>query len=314
MKGMSDTTYLLDESYLERGLIALAKAGKAGRPTAGGYGHIGAAVISAYALARDHGLDSEAQTWLKRCIDRLIARHATWFESDSALGSETTIDRVVDSLARSASSPSQMGHEIIYGTLGLRALVERPDLVRDEVVSGLTSLVTASSGDPPATDEPADDAPSGAHGPRVLARFACTEAGAWEEPAFFVQMVPGHIMTHAQAIISLHRLGLEDVAVTAYPAFARHVTNVRRRRLLPTNGLQRASSAPDPTSDAFWRLVHESDGWRGSHTFKFAYQFTDVLRLLPLELQTSFSRRLAFLLADNNLVKDQEWAAGHRVW
>ena len=67
---------MIDDHYLEAGLIALSRVGE----SHWNEGHTGAAVIAAYYFAREQHLDDAAVAALARQINRLIAKHEDLFE------------------------------------------------------------------------------------------------------------------------------------------------------------------------------------------------------------------------------------------
>lgn len=127
----------LPSKYEELGLAALVRAGEARNWFTG---HFGAALIAGGALLRDPAMPGEA---IVPVLDRLVAKLPDWFrplEDLGDLGTPTSLDDLVTSLAERIGTARTSGHPTIYAVAGLRALARAPERVTTRIVDGLVAL------------------------------------------------------------------------------------------------------------------------------------------------------------------------------
>ncbi|WLR50800.1 hypothetical protein LC040_16290 [Bacillus tianshenii] len=129
---------MIDQSYLEKGLTALAHAGTKSVFS----GHYGAAFLAAYFMNESHDLPSYVQEGLVRNCEQIEQSHSEFFQLfEQATASKDLVDKLVRSIDLNLAQLRSSGHGVILGVLALKALLERPELCTEKIVEGITLLV-----------------------------------------------------------------------------------------------------------------------------------------------------------------------------
>lgn len=144
----------LDDSYLEKGLNALARAHHMSSMA----GHLGASFIAGYFVGEQRpNLHPEVYKGIKDDLGRVIHGGSVFGKkmskksklADSELfepfpkqkSDETLIDGIAEVLEKGIDKPRQSGHNVIFASLAIRALKEYPEFATPAVVDGILKLM-----------------------------------------------------------------------------------------------------------------------------------------------------------------------------
>lgn len=208
----------LDDSYLEKGLIGMARS-------KGWFNaHLGAAVLAGYYMCKENNLSNGTMAGIKKQLDALIHIHQAQFtpfprmEADKSL-----IEDVPAALAPAVEGGLRAhGHAVIYTALSTRALRDVPHMA----VPPLIKQLCAHSGEI-AKKKPAQ--------PKVRSEYADTQAMI---EALFNSLVrfklllgrptvsrPNftHMTTHTEALMTLELLGYSELAKTGQLGQQAHI-------------------------------------------------------------------------------------------
>lgn len=150
---------MIDFAYLPKGLNALARAHAMG-PMAG---HLGAAVVAGYLVGEQRpALAPEVAAGIEGDLGRVMGGESVFGKrmskasklSDTELFAPLPesapdpglIDAIAEALARSLGAPRQSGHNVIFGSLALRALRGHPELCTAPRVDGICKLLRLFEG------------------------------------------------------------------------------------------------------------------------------------------------------------------------
>ncbi len=280
----------MDRIYLEHGLTALSRASK----TDPNHGHWGAAVLAAYYFSHENQLRGLVARAHRAQVDELIRTFAPYFEklpkssSDPALANELTT-----SLARNIGQLRAIGHNVIFATLALKALRDEPSLCTRPVVDGILALIHSYDEDGPGSNFPGwsdseiealmanpGEAPPEWSDPLCLAKHALS--CLLEVETIFRGAhagVVGHVLTHADALTELSRLGEHELARRGHTAYLVHAT-IATRIILPGSGSSPRSPARHGVlTDDYWRQsLKGRSNWSYGHKFKYPYSFFRLAR------------------------------------
>ena len=298
---------VLDQSYLEAGLLALSRVGDRHWNT----GHYGAAVIAAYYFAHEQGLDEAASMALARQLDRLIARHDDLFlPAGLDRDDDADLAPIVRALDRNIGQLRAIGHNVIFASLALKALRQLPQLATRAAIDGLTTLLAQFDDYGPGRPfygwedptqvriETVDDIPV-YRDEATIARTALDAFAAIEKIyPFLHQGIVGHLLTHAHALIELARLGYTDIAGKGHDA---HRLYIKLSRNPPDEGEpipKRDDPEFSPSGAAYWQRDLEGNReWLVGHVFKYTYSFYDLIRHIDDDAERRrFHQQLAYVL------------------
>ncbi len=317
---------MLPADYLYRGLCALARAPEAGTMA----GHLGAASIAGYYLVREWLNQKPLVEAIRRELDRLEAGEETiWFNprrvgfgvrelyapfpSSPPVGNATA--RLTRALWTSVDALRQSGHNVIFGSLALRALGDYPEFAREPIVAGIERLLEmfadAAPGRgyygrergwnrPPGVPVAPEEVIPPYGSPRAAARatlgILITHAGQRRRGygGLF------HLLTHARALLDLEDIGARELARAELP---NHRFHVRLWLGLPRvddelGRLERATESPD--TPVYWERHTRSVQWSGwlTHRLKVLYAFAAIRRLESDPQRRQAARHaLGYLLA-----------------
>jgi len=209
---------------LTMGLDALARA------HAGdwfGDGHRGAAVLSAAFLCSEQPVEPEAAAIMSGMIRQHWHGRPVFRPFPSEVPDAGLIERVAAALDAGAAHYRQVGHNVIFGALALKALHRVPEACTPSRVEGIVRLLD-SFGPPEKFVEPADAPEMPAAEPAAVADFVlrefprCTSAFDGHGQGW-----SGHLLTFGGAIIDLIEQGYGEIARHAMPAFAQYIARIR---------------------------------------------------------------------------------------
>lgn len=291
-------------SYLELGLIALGRGGQ----TNWFNGHFGAALLAAYYMNQEQGLPAHVQEGLIRTCENYRASHADWFipyENETA--DPELLDQVISGLRANTQRLSSSGHGLALGVLGLKALLDRPDLCTPGIIDGIVKMLNLTSQDRPnryfgiadyftVTPKQVTDIPVYQNATdMVRAAFAPLQVvvpnGYFQEQHYFFTGEAEHALTHAHAILELERLGYFDLAQQA-------MINHRIQVYLNTRQPEevKANAIEQPTFSS----IFSEDYWAGTygdpHAIKVPYAALPLLKYLPEAERTEAERNTCKIL------------------
>ena len=123
----------LDESYLEKGLIGMARS-------KGWFNaHLGAAVLAGYYMCKENKLSDGTVAGIKKQLDALVQIHKTQFSPFPKLEADKSlIEDVPTALAPAVKGGLRAhGHAVIYTALSTRALRDVPHMSVPPIINRL---------------------------------------------------------------------------------------------------------------------------------------------------------------------------------
>lgn len=265
---------MLENEYLWRGLDAI---GRAHETDYFADGHRGAAIIAAYFLCRE----VEAEDGVGDIIRAMIDEHWTHTDLCRPFPAETPepdlVHRITDTLERSMDGLRQVGHNVIFPSLALKAFRQLPEAVTPSRVSGVCRLIEAFTDVEDIQLGQSDDIPDlgalPAAAELILSEFLTT-IDAFDGRG---QGWSGHLLTYGRALLDLRQLGYEALAQTAEHAFKIYV---KRLRMGPLETDQPRPEHPAsrlrPHQYAYWERRRNQPVGIG-HVFKYPYGFCGLM-------------------------------------
>lgn len=144
----------LDDAYLLRGLNALARAHHMSAMA----GHLGASLVAGYFIGKQRpGLDPEVYKGIEGDLDRVMGGESVFGSkmtknskiADSELfasfpqekSNESLIDGIAETLAKNIQVTRESGHNVIFASIAIHALKERPEFATPSIVDGIRKLI-----------------------------------------------------------------------------------------------------------------------------------------------------------------------------
>ncbi|NKB72196.1 MAG: hypothetical protein GKR89_34390 [Candidatus Latescibacteria bacterium] len=291
---------MLADSYLTRGITALAKAGS----TKSMVGHPGAAVVAAYFFSREHQLDKRALAGLKGAVDTIIADGGkTWaptLDDQGALFSpfpkeqadEALLLDIAAALEGKITRLRESGHCTIFAALALRGLRHKPDLITPSIVAGICNLISLFNDNPGQGYYGAEKGwlrglpvdPAQHLSPyQTLEDVVDTAFGELLGHDKIKRKGYGshlHLITHTGALIDLAEMGYTDLAQQGFEA---HQTHIMLLRSLPPDldaegNSQRIQHRDlDPLTHAYWDVFQTDENRIRDHECKVNYAFFRII-------------------------------------
>ncbi|MCC9607903.1 hypothetical protein LOC68_02760 [Blastopirellula sp. JC732] len=295
---------MIDFRYLQSGVAALARAHRGGTMA----GHLGAAVVAGYFYGEDHAdLPDEVYQGIEGELDRVIAgEESIWWNVKQAgiepadlfapLEQEEAtpegIDSIADALAKNVGQLRQSGHNVIFASIGIRALQDHPDFATPQTIVGIRKLTEGFQkanagrgyfgkekgwliGDQVKVPDDVKFAPYGSIQEMVSVTIDEMIATAPIKKQGFGGL--WHIVNHAAAIAELNRFGYKKLAQQALPA---HHNHIELWRSLPDVSSELGAvekATEDPRRTAYWQGMLKRDEARLTHRIKTLYGY-GVLR------------------------------------
>ncbi|RMG35604.1 MAG: hypothetical protein D6725_12235 [Planctomycetota bacterium] len=285
--------------YLEKGVWGLANAHRAG-PLAG---HLGAALLAGYFLGEDHG-DWPAGVFagIQSELDRILrGEEAIWFNPRQAgltvgdlfkplAGGRPVRDadrQIAAALRTSMDRLRQSGHNVIFGSLAIRAVQDHPDLATPRAIDGLVRLMRQF-----ATQRQGRGYYGKAKGWKYGHEVQLTDSQTvhyrdlsdmlrrtLDETARMAGVHRRgfgglwHLINHAAGLLELHRRGFRDLAELGRTAHARHLALLRTLPDVSAEFGAYTAAAHDPRDPAYWKDMLKRDEARLTHRIKTLYGF-----------------------------------------
>ncbi|PQO44267.1 hypothetical protein [Blastopirellula marina] len=296
---------MIDFQYLQTGITGLARAHKAGTMA----GHLGAAVIAGYFYGEDHGdLPEGVYRGVEGELKRTIAGEEAIWWNVKQVGIEPAdlfqplpkedpapdeIDTIADALAKNVAQLRQSGHNIIFASIGIRALQDHPDFATPEAIAGIRKLTEGFqkthggrgyygkekgwlTSDQVTVAADAAFAPYASIQDMVNVTIDELIATAAVKKQGFGGLF--HIINHAAAITEIDRFGYKPLARQALPAHHRHI---ELWRTLPDvadelGAVEKATE--DPQHAEYWQGMLKRDQARLTHRIKTLYGYGTIRR------------------------------------
>jgi len=301
---------MIDSGYLAAGLNAMARAYRV-NPMAG---HLGAAVVAGCFIAEQHpDLDAEVCRGIQGELDRIVRGESVFSPKENAairapqmfepFAEETTdgslIAGIADALDANIEETRESGHNVIFASIAIRALRERPDLTTPSVVEGICKLIAGFNGASPGSgyygkeegrrngrdvSVPKDDS-----FPPYVDLAGMANAVVDELVRHAPERREGfgglwHIINHGAALAELARHGHAGLAVKGLPSHHHHV---QLWRTLPNVADELGPETPaphDPRTAAFWRSGSiRRERAHLTHRIKTLYGFDALMELVDDE-------------------------------
>lgn len=144
----------IDEAYLVKGLNAMARAHRMSAMA----GHLGASLVAGYFVGKQRpNLDPEVYKGIEGDLDRVMAGESVFGSkmaknpklADSELfeafpkqkPNESLIDGIAEALAKNIQTPRESGHNVIFASIAIHALKERPEFATPSIIDGIRKLI-----------------------------------------------------------------------------------------------------------------------------------------------------------------------------
>lgn len=296
---------LLD-SYLELGVVGMARAGASGWFG----GHYGAALLAGYYMNQEHDLPEHVKEGIERTCEAYRELKPEWFVplDQEEQADPSLLQHVIDGLRNNVKQLRTSGHGLALGVMALKALRQRPDLIRPSVVDGLVTLLQKTTEDRPNRywgipnyfEITVED---------VKAEVASYDTTLEMTKRIFDELetiVPGrtiegihyffageveHNVTHGHALTDLERFGYHDLVQAG---MANHRIQMYLDRQMPEFVLEDEVREPAFTeifSPAYWEKTYTDP-----HALKVPYAALDLLKRLPAEERPAAERSVCKLL------------------
>jgi hypothetical protein len=267
---------MLDERYLTHGLNALCRAHETDYFADG---HRGAAIVSAYYLCQENGVEDGVPEILQGMIDEHWTHTPLCQPFPDESPNPALLSAVLETMEQNMAGLRQVGHNVIFPSLALRVFRDVPEAATPSRVAGLCRLIECFSAvdDITVTDE--DDIPRLGTSEQV-AELALEELlGTMEAFIGRGQGWSGHLLTYCRALLDLRKMGYDRVATAAEGGFRVYL---KRIRMGPADGDRVFKEHPDiplrPLERAYWERRRQGSPALG-HLFKYPYGFYGLMEL-----------------------------------
>jgi hypothetical protein len=313
--------------YLERGIAGLGRAHLAGSMS----GHLGSALLAGYFLGEMMpDLDPAVSFAIERDLERVLAGEETvWFdpaktgvtvdglfavEVDTGRAGAGAVKRLAAALEPNLCRLRQSGHNVIFASLAMRALVGHPDLATEARVDGAAKLLSAFDTQGPGRGylgkgrgwvSPKTTAEEDGH---ELPAYQDLEAMAVATFDLVIETAGErrrgygdhfHLIDHAAALVDLADCGFPDLAGKGIAAHREHFARLKALPVLDGELGKLVKSEIDPFSPDYWTR-RESVQWEAwlTHRIKCLYGFVVVSRLVEDDKKREAARdALRYLMA-----------------
>ncbi len=296
-----DFQEMVDFSYMQSGLAGLSRAHRGG----GMAGHLGGALLAGYFFSElKSDLDPGVYLGIERDLERVMrGEEDFWFDPKKkgitipelfeplpkgGTVSKTAKKDVAEALRQSIAKTRQSGHNVIFGSLAIRALDSHPELATDGVADGLIKLLATFTTVGPGKGyrgvvegwKQGDFAGDGAHGYDSIDAMAEATldyliAHAHEHRQGFGG--PFHLIDHAAGLIDLSQCGIHDLAEEGLPAHRQHLRLLEQLPVLDEELGALKKSDKTPFDPAYW-AKRKSEQWSAdlTHRIKVLYGYEIV--------------------------------------
>jgi hypothetical protein len=189
------------------------------------------------------------------------------------------LDRLVSALDANIDRLRQVGHNVIFPSLALKAFQDLPEAITASRVDGVCKLIESFDTAEDITLDEGDEIPDVAEPERgaefILAEFLrTTEAFTGRGQGW-----SGHMLTYGRALIDLDLLGYAELATKGRHAFKLYVKRTRMGPLGTDKPRpEHPASQLRPLESAYWEKRKHQDVAIG-HCFKYPYGFYGLMAL-----------------------------------
>jgi hypothetical protein len=263
---------MIATQYLERGLDALARAH--GRDSYFADGHRAGAVIAAYFMCHEQRFSPAADAAVVEWLDSHLEHDDLFATAPVEDDRLACVAPISEALRESGPVLREVGHNVIFASLALKAFRALPAAATQGRVSGIAALTRRFEPMAEVAEVVAPDVPS-VESDRSFARFVCVEfLDCLERFSGFGQGWAGHMLTIARALIDLVDLGKPELARICHPAFCDYVALARRgpgpdARLIA----EHVRSLVSPRDADYWTRRPFGLG----HALKYPYAFYGLI-------------------------------------
>lgn len=261
---------MLDTRYLQYGLDAISRAHQTNYFTDG---HRGAAIIAAYFFCQEYEVEQGVPNILRSLIDEQWVDTPLCEPFPREKRYVTGVERILEALEQSMDYLRQVGHNVIFPTMALKAFQQLPEMVTPSRVRGICKLIEAfTASEPFVLDQ--DDAGVDFISAEATAEFILAELlrtiVAFEGRG---QGWSGHLLTYGRALLDLRELGYIKAAKLGEYGFNLYIQRLRMGPL--------ESDKPRPEHAPSLLRPHQQDYWEGrrgqslslGHSIKYPYGF-----------------------------------------
>jgi hypothetical protein len=240
-------------------------------------GHLAASVIAGWYLCHENSLAEETQNLVKNRIDDELREDGIFRPAPDEPPDSALREKLLNTLSSGIGDLREIGHNIIFGAMALKAFRDCPDAITPFRVDGICRLIEDFATTQNVTLEDDDGVP-GIEDENALIEFIFSEyLRSVSLYAGFGQGWAGHLLTVGHAVIELSRLGYPNLAVPAHTAYRMYIKTMRRGpketdRRIPDH----PPSSLTPLDHDYWaqgKAVRPGLG----HAFKYPYSFYNLL-------------------------------------
>lgn len=191
-------------------------------------GHRGASMISAYLLCEENNLPPAVLARMTEMFDVNWAKTKLCASFPEGEPDPKAIEKVGFALLEGGEVLREVGHNVIFASLAIKAFRTMPQLATKERVEGVCQLVRSFK--PWRDIEPdAEVDPPHFSDESAASKFILQEASnAIDRFHGFGQGFAGHMLTFGQALVELAEMGNEELAEGCRTAFRKYVTVTRQ--------------------------------------------------------------------------------------
>ncbi len=287
----------LDESYLAKGLTAMARAD-------GWFdAHWGAGVLAGYYLCTENDLSGQTVAGIKKQLDAVIHLRAAQFAPlPQASANETAIAEVPKALMPAIRGGLRAhGHAVIFASLSTKALRDAPYMAQPALIEALCGLSRQIARKIP-------ERPEGKTAPTPYADTQAMIEATFDSLVRFAGLLgrpsirrPNftHMTTHTEALMNLELMGYPDLAKAGHAGHRVHIgvpvpeiapaTEVSADRATLEAVMSRGYWNDKQNQDRWnrkWNITENRNGdWIASgHLFKVLYSYHRLIgRVKDLE-------------------------------
>lgn len=267
---------MLNTSYLLTGLNALSRAYKTDYFLDG---HRAASIIAAYFLFQEVPLPDDAVIIVQSMLDTQWMNTPLCAPLPDEPADPALIHQIVRTLEQNIDGLRQVGHNVIFPALALKAFRQLPSAVTPSRVDGICRLIESFTIIDAGNSEDDEIIPN-FDKPSIAAEFILTELLSTID-AFSGrgQGWSGHLLTYGRALLDLRELGYGALASKGGSAFKSYIKRIRRGPL-DTDKLrpEHPVSALRPHERAYWE-ERQTKSLALGHVFKYPYAFYGLMAL-----------------------------------
>jgi hypothetical protein len=264
-----------DEPLLLLGLNGLARAHELDYFADG---HRAAAMVAAHLLCTENDLDEQTTKRIEELVNLNWASSTLCKPFPDAEAVPAQIDKIGVALAEGGETLRQVGHNVIFAMLAIKAFRMVPSAATSQRVEGVCTMIRSFTPWHDVAPNPSIDPPPFSDA-TASSQFILREAiAAIDRFVGFGQGYAGHMLTFGQALVELAAMGDVELAESCRTAFRKYVTVTR------SGPDQDAKRRPDhepsdlrPVDLAYWERRGDKTVGLG-HLFKYPYSCYALLR------------------------------------